>query len=123
MKKILTMVLAMGIGAAASAQSNDQIQNKKGADLEEKIYAIKTLGINGSDEAISALVAILTSYNDRSVSGLDITYADEDVIREIINTLGDSGHENANGILTEVQFSGYSNGIIRKAKEALKKLN
>jgi hypothetical protein len=33
MKKILTIALAMSFGVAASAQSNDQIQNKKGADL------------------------------------------------------------------------------------------
>ena len=33
MKKILTIALALGFGVAASAQSNDQIQNKKGKDL------------------------------------------------------------------------------------------
>ena len=33
MKKILTLALAMGVGFVSTAQSNDQIQNKKGVDL------------------------------------------------------------------------------------------
>ena len=33
MKKILTIALAVGFGVVTSAQSNDQIQNKKGKDL------------------------------------------------------------------------------------------
>lgn len=92
---------------------------RSGSDLEEKIYAIRTLGINASDEAIDALSTILSDYNERSISGLSITYTDEDIIREIIDTLGKSGNKIASGILTEVQFSGHSNGIIKKAKDAL----
>ncbi len=94
-----------------------------GADLEEKIYAIRTLGLNATDEAISELVKILTTFNDRSISGLGITYAEESVVKEIISTLGKSGNSLANGVLTEVQFSGYSSGIIKLAKDALKKMN
>ena len=33
MKRILTIALALGVGFASTAQSNDQIQNKKGVDL------------------------------------------------------------------------------------------
>lgn len=96
---------------------------RSGSDLEEKIYAIRTLGLNGSDEAIDTLSTILSDFNERSMSGIDITYADEDIIREIIITLGKSGNSIASGVLTEVQFSGHSNGIVRQAKAALAELN
>lgn len=96
---------------------------RSGSDLEEKIYAIRTLGLNGSDEAIDALSTILSDFNERSISGLDISYTDEDIIKELIQTLGKSGNNIASGVLTEVQFSGHSNGIIREAKASLKLLN
>ncbi|MBN2617328.1 MAG: hypothetical protein JXR64_03325 [Spirochaetales bacterium] len=96
---------------------------RNGADLEEKIYAIRTLGINGSDDAISALGVILSDFNEKKMSGLDISYTDEDIIREIIITLGNSGNPIASPAITEVQFSGHSSGIIKVAKEALNKLN
>lgn len=96
---------------------------RNGSDLEEKIYAIRTLGLNGSDEAIDVLSTILSDFNERSMSGLDITYADEDIIKEMIITLGKSGNQIASGVLTEVQFSGYSTGIIRQAKASLQDLN
>ena len=84
------------------------------------MYAIRSYY---ADEAISELVKILTTFNDRSISGLGITYAEESVVKEIISTLGKSGNSLANGVLTEVQFSGYSSGIIKLAKDALKKMN
>lgn len=93
-----------------------------GADLEEKIYAIRTLGINGSAEAVDALIARLSFYSERSLSGIDISYADQDVIKEIIVTLGNTGNSAASGALTEVQYSNFSVGITRAAKEALTKL-
>lgn len=96
---------------------------KNGVDLEEKIFAVKTLGVNGTDEAIGALSAILGAYNEKKMNGLDISYTDEDVIRELITTLGDSGNDLASSVLTEVQFTGYPNGIVRVAKAALEKLN
>ena len=95
---------------------------KNGSDLEEKIYAIRTLGQNGTDEAIAALSSVLGEFNQRNIDGIGISYSDEDVVREIIVTLGNSGNASAKGILTEVQFSGYPNGLVRVAKEALKKL-
>ena len=95
---------------------------KDGSDLEEKIYAIRTLGLNGTDEAIEALTTVLSNFNERNISGIGITYADEDVVREIIITLGKSGNANAKGILTEVQFSGYPNGLVKVAKDALTNL-
>ncbi len=95
----------------------------KGADLEEKIYGIRTLGLNGSDEAIESLSKVLDEFNQRNIDGIGVTYAEEDVVREIITTLGNSGNSLAKAILTEVQFSGYPNGIVKRAKEALKKLN
>lgn len=93
-----------------------------GSDLEEKIYGIRTLGQNSSPEAVEALVSHLEFYNDRSVNGLDISYADQDVIKEIIVTLGNTGNSTVSGVLTEVQFSGYSNGVVKIAKEALGKI-
>lgn len=95
---------------------------RSGSDLEEKVYGIRTLGLNGTDVAIDALANILSDFNERSINGLDISYAEQDVIREIIKTLGDSGNPLASGVLTEVQFSGHDNGIVRVAKEALSKL-
>ncbi|QEN05720.1 HEAT repeat domain-containing protein [Thiospirochaeta perfilievii] len=96
---------------------------RSGSDLEEKIYAIRTLGLNGSDEAIDGLVSILSDFNERSISGLDISYSDQDIIKEIIVTLGNTGNEKASGVLTEVQFSNYSSGIVKAAKTALSTLN
>lgn len=95
---------------------------RSGSDLEEKIYGIRTLGLNGTDAAIDALSSILSDFNEKSINGLDISYSDKDVIREIIKTLGDSGNAIASGVLTEVQFSGHDTGIVRVAKEALSKL-
>ncbi|MGL1894447.1 MAG: hypothetical protein OCD02_22640 [Spirochaetaceae bacterium] len=95
---------------------------KKGSDLAEKIYAIKTLGVNGSDEALEALASVLSEYNERSVSGIDISYAEEDIIKELIVTLGSTGSDIASSIITEVQFSSYSTGIVRTAKATLKNM-
>lgn len=96
---------------------------RSGSDLEEKIYAIRTLGLNASDEAIDSLSTILGDFNEKKMNGLDVSYAEEDIIRELIDALGKSGNKIASGVLTEVQFSGHSNGIVRKAKEAVKLLN
>lgn len=96
---------------------------KNGADPEEQIYAIRTLSLNGSDEAIDLLIKALQEFNDRNLSGVGISYSEEDLVRELIVALGDSGNSKVKAVLTEVQFSNYTNTIIRKANEALKKLN
>lgn len=96
---------------------------ENGVDLVEKIYAIRTLSLNNSEDAIDALIKALQNFNDRNISGVGISYSDEDLVREIIDALGDSGNPQAQAVLTEVEFSNYPNAIIRKAKEALKKLN
>lgn len=95
----------------------------KGYDFEEKAYGIRTLALNNTDEAIEALSRILADFNQRNADGVGITYEEENVIREIIDALGSSGKQSALGVLSEVQFSGYTNSIIRKSKEAIKKLN
>lgn len=95
---------------------------REGTDLEERIYAIRALGINNSDEAISALTTVLQEYNERNVSDIGITYVDEDIIREIIITLGKCGNKNAEYALMEVLYSGYTDGIVRTAKKALENI-
>lgn len=126
---ILTSLRKKGIKTLYASKSKD-IEDvyyltqsvKNGTDLEEKIYAIRTLGFNKSDEAVESLIKLLSDFNERSISGIDITYAEQNIIKELITTLGATGNNNANGVLTEVQFSGYSAGIIRSAKDALSKL-
>ncbi len=127
---VLTSIRKSAIKILYSSKSTDSedvyylSQSVKiGTDLEEKIYAIRTLGLNGSTEAIDALVSNLTFFNERSVNGLDISYADQDVIKEMIVTLGNTGNEKASAVLTEVQFSGYSKTIIKIAEEALGNIN
>lgn len=95
----------------------------KGYDFEEKVYGIRTLAVNNTDEAIEALSKVLGDFNQRNVDGIGITYEEEDIVREIIDALGTSGKQSALAVLTEVQFSGYTNAIIRKAKEAISELN
>lgn len=95
---------------------------KNGVDLEERILAMKALAVNKSDKAIEVLSATLLEYNDRNASGFGINYLEEDVVRELIDTLGTCGSSNAEFVLTSVMFSGYPDGIVRKAKKALKEL-
>ncbi len=95
---------------------------RDGTDLEERVYAIKALGVNGSTEAISSLTTMLQEYNLRNAIGMGITFLEEDIIRELISTLGNSGNPEAEYALMEAIYSGYPNGIIRKAKEALENL-
>lgn len=96
---------------------------RKGVDLEESIYAIKALSINSSEGALEAIISALQEYNTRYVDGIRINYLEEDIIRELIDTLGDVGDKRAEIALTEVLFSGYPDGLVRKAKAALKKLS
>lgn len=95
---------------------------RSGDDLEEKLYAIKALGVNATDEAIESLTTILHEFNERNASGFGITYQEEDVIREIITTLGETGNPNVEYALMEVIYSGYTDGIVRRAKKALDNL-
>lgn len=126
---VLTSLRKKAIYTTWSNKSNDpndvhyllkSVRN--GSDLEERIYAIKALGINNSDEAISALTKVLQEYNERNVSNIGITYTEEDIIREIIITLGKSGNKNAEYALMEVLYSGYTDGIVRTAKKALENI-
>lgn len=93
------------------------------ADLEEAIYSMKALSVNSSEGALDVIISVLHNFNDRYVSGIRINYLEEDVIRSLIETLGEVGDIRAKIVLTEVLYSGYPGGITRKAKEALKKLN
>ena len=127
---ILTTIRKKAVRILISTRSKDPLDVsylseaiRDGADLEEKLYAIKALGLNGSDEAIEGLVSRLSYFNERSMNGLDISYAEQDLIKAIVITLGDTKNNKASAVLTEVQYSNFSTGIVRAAKESLKKLN
>lgn len=93
-----------------------------GSDLEEKILAIKALGVNKSDDAIESLISKLESFNYKNILGMDISYLDEDVIRELILTLGNTKDKRAEIVLYEVLYSDYTDGIQRVAEKALEQL-
>lgn len=126
---VLTSVRKNAIKVLYTAKSSNSedvpylIESVKiGTDLEEKIYAIRTLGINKSEDAIDALISRLEHFNERSSNGFDISYSEESVIKELVSTLGSTGNESARGVLTEVKFAGYSVGIRRAGVAALEEL-
>lgn len=94
----------------------------RATDINDKLYALQALGVNGTDEAVSWLSDQLNNYNSRQLSGLSANQAELIYIRQIINSLAVSNNVNAKPALLEVQFSDYTPAIVRLAKDALKQL-
>ncbi len=89
-------------------------------DMNEKLTAIQTLGVNGTDDAVRALSTYLKYHNERMASG--INPADYRPVRATIEALGNTGNPLASEELIMVQYSGWANAVIREAKAALERL-
>ena len=89
-------------------------------DMNEKLTAIQTLGVNGTDDAVRALSKYLKYHNERMASG--INPEDYRPVRATIQALGNTGNSLASEELFMVQHSGWANAVIREAKAALDRL-
>lgn len=89
-------------------------------DVEEKITAILTLAVNGSDEAVGFLVEAMDFFNERKLGGVNPSNAEEQVIRQILYGLGISGNGDlAMPMLSSIEVYDYSNSINRTARAAM----
>lgn len=91
-------------------------------DIDEKLMAIQALGINGSDEAVTALGLRLSEYNSRQMGGIAANNTELRIIKQLIYALGISANQLALPALSEVEFSDYTPAINRGAKESIQKI-
>ncbi len=91
----------------------------KDAVRDRLIKTIKTLGVLGTHEAAVRLSMYIGVINSFVEQGLDY---DEEILSEIISSLGQIGDLAAYENLSEIEMLGYSLEIISISKEALQKL-
>lgn len=98
-----------------------QRDKKDDASLPETLNSYVALGVNGSDPAANFLAEKLTRYNEMQKSDGN-TPRDKTLIRQIITSMEMSKNPLVKTALTQAQFVGHDNGIIRMAEESLSRL-
>lgn len=89
--------------------------------LDERIYAVRALGVNGTPEAVKVLSDLVSSINERAFQQLFRREVEEDLLYETIAALGLAGGQEAQKALSSIiAIDFYSAGIIRAAKTQLK---
>lgn len=96
---------------------------KNGDDLAEKIFAIQALRFNKSGESTLTLSKILMDYNFKNFNSFGLTIEEQDVVRELMDTLGLKGDINGYDALLESTLSNYTPGIVKHANKALEMLD
>ena len=89
-------------------------------DINEKIYAIKALGVINTRDSVSTLVKYLAYYNDRMGAG--ISEGDNRLIIETIRALGATKNPTANEELMRAKYSNYPAVVSIEAENALKQI-
>lgn len=91
--------------------------------LDERIYAVRALGANGSPEAVRVLSDLVNSINEKAFQQLFRRDVEEDLLYETITALGQAGGEDAQKALSSIiAIDFYSAGIKRAAEEQLKNI-
>jgi hypothetical protein len=85
MKKILTIALAVGFGVAASAQSNEQIQNKKGVDIMP-VSGEYAIGLGTNVGTLTGYVGNL--FNNNTNNNIGNTYLSNPLFAPSISIYG-----------------------------------
>lgn len=89
-------------------------------DLNERLNAVLSLGINGSDEATRILSSFLDRQNQRQLSGTQ--EAENRFTIALIRALGMTKNPLARPVLQAVEFSNYTPAMVRISKEALQQI-
>ena len=92
---------------------------KRNFDVNESLYALYALGVDGSDSAVAVLTSSLSNFNKRQLDGFKASRNEIEYIKQIIKSIGMSGNQKGMEVLTEVQFSDYTPAITRLAREAM----
>jgi HEAT repeat protein len=100
-------------------RSYKQFAERNDGDRDEALNAIVTLGTLGTDESARRLSAFLTTINQKLQSGTH-TRKDEDLVREIIPSLGRTGRPIARPVLNSVTALNWTEAVKNLAREALK---
>lgn len=88
--------------------------------VDEKLTALAALGVQGTDDAVRALVSYLKLQNSRQAS--DVVPEDYRIVRTTIQVLGDARNPIALQELTRVSYSNWTPAVVGEAEKALKKL-
>ena len=93
---------------------------RKSFSMTETLTAIESLGAAQSEVAARLLSAFLSELNAKRAEGY--TFSSENVVRAVINALGNIGDAAGRPALIEVEFSNWSGDTRRLAKSALEKI-
>jgi hypothetical protein len=91
-----------------------------GADIQEKIAAVNAIASQRTDEAANLLSEFLTTLNGKFPA---LSREEDQLVREIITSLGKTGRPAARLALNQVAKIDYTGHIKNLAIEALKQLN
>jgi len=97
----------------------------QGFDSTEKIDAVRTLALLGTDEAARRLAKFLAELNDKRRSD-NIRPEDEQMVREIIPAIGRAGRPNvmeSRAALIGVSSSNWTPRVVALANDAMKQLD
>lgn len=98
-----------------------RVLSAPGTSDAELLWALQALGVHGSEAAAALLSASLSNFNARQRSG-GLTARELTLVRQLIQSLGQTGQASARLSLAEVEVSNYANAVVRLAQEALRRL-